>query len=52
MGQGSPHLLHALSEDGVAAATMVLTMVEVAVSAAGGMGWEDDWFSCCRGFEF
>ena len=36
--------MHALSENGVAVAIVVLAMVEVAVSAAGGMGWEEIGF--------
>ena len=39
-GQGSPHLLHVLSEDGAAVTTMVLAMGEVFVSAASGTGCE------------
>ena len=41
---GGPDLLHALSEDGAVVATMMLAAVEVAASAAGGMGWEDIGF--------
>ena len=36
--------MHALFEDGAVAATVVLAMVEVAIFATGGMGWEDAVF--------
>ena len=36
--------MHILSKDGAVVATVVLTVVEVVVSAAGGIGWEDVGF--------
>ena len=43
-GQDGHHLLHVLSKYSVVVAVMILAMVEVVFSAAGGIGWEDVGF--------
>ena len=43
-GKGSPHLLHAVFEDGAVVAIIVLAVVEVAIFVMGGMDCEDIGF--------